>query len=51
MLGGPWLGVKTATREQVTVAVGGEVMFTDDANTKVNIAWTGTPPACCPACR
>ena len=42
----PGSGSKPPPASKVTVAVGGEVMFTDDANTKVNIAWTGTPPAC-----
>ena len=33
---------------RVTIAAGGEVMFTDDASTAANIAWTGTAPTCSP---
>jgi hypothetical protein len=34
---------------RVTIAAGGEVMFTDKASTAVNIAWTGTAPTCEPS--
>ncbi len=30
----------------VTIAAGGEVMFTDNTRTVANIAWTGTAPTC-----
>jgi hypothetical protein len=30
----------------VTIAAGGEVMFTDNTSTAANIAWTGTAPTC-----
>jgi hypothetical protein len=30
----------------VTIAAGGEVMFTDNTRTAANIAWTGTAPTC-----
>jgi hypothetical protein len=33
---------------RVTITAGGEVMFTDDASTAANIAWTGTAPTCSP---
>ncbi len=39
-------GSKPSPASKVTIAVGGEVMFTDDTNTKVNIAWLGTAPTC-----
>jgi hypothetical protein len=38
-----------APASKVTIATGGEVVFTDNANTKANIAWMGTAPACSPS--
>ena len=31
---------------KVTIATGGEVMFTDKASTEATVAWTGSAPAC-----
>jgi hypothetical protein len=42
-------GSKPAPASKVTIAAGGEVMFTDNTNTKANIAWVGTAPACSPS--
>ncbi|HME05200.1 MAG TPA: hypothetical protein VKG38_19405 [Solirubrobacteraceae bacterium] len=39
-------GSKPEPASKVTIPAGGEVMFTDRTNTKANIAWTGTAPAC-----
>jgi hypothetical protein len=44
----PGSGSKPQPASKVTIAVGGTVMFTDAANTKVNIAWLGTAPTCSP---
>jgi hypothetical protein len=45
----PGSGSKPEPASRVTIAAGGEVMFTDDTNTKANIAWTGTTPTCTPS--
>jgi hypothetical protein len=42
----PDSGSNPAPASKVTIAAGGEVMFTDDASTAANIAWTGTAPTC-----
>ena len=42
----PGSGSKPAPASMVTIATGGEVMFTDNTATKANIAWTGTAPTC-----
>jgi len=42
----PGSGSKPEPASKVTIAAGGEVMFTDNTNTKANIAWMGTAPAC-----
>jgi hypothetical protein len=42
----PGSGSKPPPASRLTIAVGGEVMFTDARSVKVNIAWLGTPPAC-----
>ena len=44
----PGSGAKPAPASKVTIATGGEVMFTDNTATKANIAWTGTAPTCSP---
>ncbi len=45
----PGSGANPAPASRVTIAAGGEVMFTDDTTTKANIAWMGTPPTCAPS--
>jgi hypothetical protein len=45
----PGSGSNPAPASKVTIAAGGEVMFTDRANTKTNIAWIGTAPTCSPS--
>jgi hypothetical protein len=42
----PGSGSSPAPASKVTIATGGEVMFTDKTATKANIAWTGTAPTC-----
>jgi hypothetical protein len=42
----PGSGSKPTPASKITIAAGGEVMFTDDTATKANIAWTGTAPTC-----
>jgi hypothetical protein len=42
----PGSGSKPAPASKVTIAAGGEVVFTDDTATKANIAWTGAAPTC-----
>ena len=44
----PGSGSNPPPASKVTIAAGGEVMFTDNAKTKANIAWVGTAPACSP---
>jgi hypothetical protein len=44
----PDSGSKPAPTSIVTIAAGGEVMFTDDTSTAANIAWTGIVPTCSP---
>ncbi len=39
-------GSKPEPASKVTIAAGGEVMFTDNASTAANIVWTGTAPTC-----
>jgi len=45
----PGSGSNPAPASRVTIAAGGEVVFTDNASTKANIAWMGTAPACSPS--
>jgi hypothetical protein len=45
----PGSGSKPEPASKVTIVAGGEVMFTDDATTKANIAWVGNAPACSPS--
>jgi hypothetical protein len=42
-------GSKPEPASKVTIVAGGEVMFTDDATTKANIAWVGNAPVCSPS--
>jgi hypothetical protein len=42
----PGSGANPEPASKVTIAAGGEVMFTDDTSTPANIAWTGTAPSC-----
>ncbi len=42
----PGSGSKPAPASRVTIASGGEVVFTDNTATKANIAWAGTAPTC-----
>ena len=42
----PSSGSKPQPASKLTIAAGGEVMFTDKTKTIVSIAWTGTAPAC-----
>jgi hypothetical protein len=42
----PGSGANPTPASRVTIAAGGEVMFTDDTDTKANIAWAGTAPTC-----
>jgi hypothetical protein len=39
-------GSKPDPASMVTIAPGGEVMFTDNTSTAANIVWTGTAPTC-----
>jgi hypothetical protein len=39
-------GPKPNPASRVTIAAGGEVMFTDNASTAANIAWSGAAPTC-----
>jgi hypothetical protein len=39
-------GSKPEPTSKVTIVAGGEVLFTDNATTKANIAWVGNAPAC-----
>ncbi len=39
-------GPKPAPARSVTIAAGGEVMFSDNTDTSVNIAWMGAAPTC-----
>jgi hypothetical protein len=39
-------GSNPAPALRVEIAVGGEVMFTDDATTEAAVVWMGPPPAC-----
>ncbi|HXA53907.1 MAG TPA: hypothetical protein VNV37_03435, partial [Solirubrobacteraceae bacterium] len=45
----PGSGSNPAPASRVTIAAGGEVVFTDNAITKANIAWMGTAPTCSPS--
>jgi hypothetical protein len=45
----PGSGANPSPASKVTIAPGGEVSFVDHTSTKVNIAWTGTAPACSPS--
>jgi hypothetical protein len=45
----PGSGSKPEPASKVTIAAGGELMFTDNATTKVSIAWMGAAPACSPS--
>jgi hypothetical protein len=45
----PGSGSNPAPASKVTIAAGGEVVFVDNTNTKANIAWLGTAPACSPS--
>lgn len=42
----PGSGSKPSPASKVTIAAGGEVVFTDNSSTKANVAWTGSAPAC-----
>jgi plastocyanin len=42
----PGSGSKPEPASKVTIAAGGEVMFTDNTSTAANIAWTGSAPTC-----
>ncbi len=42
----PGSGSKPEPASKVTIAAGGEVMFTDDTSTAANIAWTSSAPTC-----
>jgi hypothetical protein len=44
----PGSGANPAPASIVTIATGGEVMFSDTASTPANIAWTGMAPTCSP---
>jgi hypothetical protein len=44
----PGSGSKPQPASKIAIAAGGEVVFTDNANTAANIAWAGTAPACSP---
>jgi hypothetical protein len=39
-------GPNPSPASRVTIAAGGEVMFTDNTSTAANIAWTGAAPTC-----
>jgi hypothetical protein len=45
----PGSGANPAPARMVTIAAGGEVMFTDKVSTAANIAWAGTAPTCEPS--
>jgi hypothetical protein len=45
----PGSGANPAPARMVTIAAGGEVMFTDKVSTATNIAWVGTAPTCEPS--
>ena len=45
----PGSGAKPKPASKLTIAAGGEVSFTDNANTKANIAWLGAAPVCTPS--
>jgi hypothetical protein len=45
----PGSGSNPEPASRVTIAAGGEVIFTDSTATKANIAWIGTAPACAPS--
>jgi plastocyanin len=42
----PGSGASPAPASKVTIATGGEVMFTDKASTAATVVWTGSAPAC-----
>jgi hypothetical protein len=42
----PGSGANPPPASKVTIAAGGEVVFTDHAGTAANLAWTGTAPPC-----
>ncbi len=45
----PGSGPNPTPASKVTIAAGGEVVFTDNTSTKANIAWMGTAPSCSPS--
>jgi hypothetical protein len=45
----PGSGPNPSPASKITIAAGGEVVFTDNATTKANIAWMGTAAACSPS--
>ena len=47
----PGSGAKPKPASRVTLAPGGELTFTDNANTKANIAWVGLRRSARRACR
>jgi hypothetical protein len=42
----PGSGSNPSPASKITITAGGEVKFADNTNTKTNIAWMGTAPAC-----
>ena len=42
----PGSGANPAPASKVTIAIGGEVKFVDDANTAAAVVWMGSAPAC-----
>jgi hypothetical protein len=45
----PGSGSTPEPASKVTILAGGELLFTDNATTKANIAWVGNAPACSPS--
>jgi hypothetical protein len=45
----PGSGSPPQPASKVTILAGGELLFTDNATTKANIAWVGNAPACSPS--
>ncbi len=45
----PGSGAKPKPASKLTITAGGEVAFSDHANTKANIAWLGAAPVCSPS--
>ncbi|HEY4917369.1 MAG TPA: hypothetical protein VIH92_10690 [Solirubrobacteraceae bacterium] len=45
----PGSGSTPQPASKVTILAGGELLFTDNATTKANIAWVGNAPACSPS--